>query len=241
MNEIELIKDMAGKAAAGLTPATTSASAAGLTPAMTSASAASGAAPRVRFCLEVPLSISARHVHLSPSHLEELFGPGYQLQPMKDLSQPGQYAAHEQVTLVGPKGIIEKVRILGPTRSATQVEISRSDSFRLGISDPPVRDSGQHQGSPGITIVGPQGAVTLPQGVILAMRHLHLHPDQAAACGLADGRLVRIHVGGERELTFGQVLVRVNSQYAMDFHLDVDEANAAGVKPGMKGLVFALE
>ena len=181
---------------------------------------------------KVKVGISNRHVHLSQEDLDKIFGPGYQLTNIKDLSQPGQFAADETVTLVGPKGVLQRVRVLGPTRSRTQVEISRTDGFTLGVK-PPVRDSGQHEGSAGrVTIVGPQGALTLSEGVILAKRHVHMTSADAKRFGLKDKDMVRIRCGGDRGLIFDQVLVRVRDDFALDCHLDTDEANAAMLNNG---------
>ena len=143
--------------------------------------------------MKVPAGISNRHLHVSQTDLEILFGKGYQLKEMKPLSQPGQYAAEETVNLVGPKGSIKKVRILGPVRSKTQVEISRNDSFVIGIN-PPVRDSGSVENSPGIIIEGPIGSVELKEGVILAQRHLHLHTSEAEELGLQDKEWIAVRV-----------------------------------------------
>jgi putative phosphotransacetylase len=186
--------------------------------------------------IKVPVGISNRHVHLSLSDLETLFGKGHQLTPTKDLSQPGQFACEETVTLIGPKGVIPKVRILGPVRSATQVEISRTDSFVLGLI-PPVRESGSISGSPGIIIEGPTGKVELKEGVIIAQRHLHLHTDEAATMGLQDKQIISIQFDGARKTIFGNVLVRVHPNFKMDLHLDTDEANAAGLANGDLGTV----
>lgn len=180
----------------------------------------------------VPTGISNRHVHLSKEDLEALFGKGYELTPIKDLGQPGQYAAQECVTIVGPKGAMERVRVLGPVRSKTQVEISRTDAFKLGIN-PPVRDSGDLDGTPGIVIVGPNGAVIKSEGVMLAKRHIHMTPEDAEGYGLKDKDIVRVLVDtGDRKLIFGDVLVRVNPKYALEFHVDTDEGNAALLKNG---------
>ncbi|MGQ9780510.1 MAG: phosphate propanoyltransferase [Bacillota bacterium] len=180
---------------------------------------------------KVPIGISARHVHLSQADLEKLFGPGYTLTPTKPLSQPGQFACAETVEVHGPKGFFPRVRILGPVRKQTQVEIARSDAFVLGI-DPPIRDSGDLEGTPGVRLVGPAGAVELAQGVIIAQRHLHLHTAEAEELGLKDKDLIRVRIEGVRALIFENVLVRVGPHYAMDLHLDTDEANAAGAKNG---------
>ena len=185
----------------------------------------------------VPVAISGRHVHLSHNDIGALFGQGYQLTKFKDLSQPGQYAAKEQVTVVGPKGVIERVRVLGPARKATQVEISRTDAFRLGVK-PPVRDSGAIDGTPGITLAGPGGCIYIKQGVILAARHIHLSPQDAEVLGLMDRQRVKVRTSGERSIVFENVLVRVHKEFSMDMHLDPDEANAAFLFFGVKVLVM---
>jgi putative phosphotransacetylase len=186
---------------------------------------------------QVPVGISNRHLHVTQTDLETLFGKGYQLTPTKDLSQPGQFACEETVNLIGPKSTISKVRILGPVRSATQVEISRTDSFPLGIA-PPVRDSGSISGSAGVTIEGPKGRVELKEGVIIAQRHLHLHTNQAKELGLKDKALISVKFDGERGVVFNNVLVRVSPKFAKDLHLDTDEANAAGLKNGDLGTII---
>ena len=181
--------------------------------------------------MKVPVGISNRHIHLSQRDMDILFGEGYQLTILKDLSQPGQYAATELVTLVGPKGKIEKVRILGPVRKETQVEISRTDSFILGVN-PPVRDSGYLQGTPGVKVIGPKGEVELEKGVILAARHIHFHTSDGEKFGVKDQDRLRVIVEGERGIIFENVLARVAKYYALEFHADTDEANAAGLKNG---------
>ncbi|QSX08930.1 phosphate propanoyltransferase [Alkalibacter rhizosphaerae] len=179
----------------------------------------------------VPIAMSNRHIHLSPEDLETLFGANYELTPMKDLSQPGQYACEEKVDVSGPKGTIKGVRILGPTRPQTQLEISVSDSYALGIK-PPVRDSGDIADSPGIKIDGPKGSVEIGQGAIVASRHIHMHTDDAKEFGLKDKDEVQVQVGGKRGLIFSNVLVRVSDKYALEMHVDVEEGNAAGVSNG---------
>lgn len=177
----------------------------------------------------IPVAISARHVHLTQETVEALFGKGHQLTSLKPLSQPGQFAAEETVTLVGPKRQIERVRVLGPTRSKNQVEISRTDEFFLGI-DAPVRASGDVDNTPGITMLGSEGRqVNLERGVICAWRHIHMTPDDAAAFGVEDRDVVNVEVGkpGVRSLTFGDVLVRVKPSYRLEMHIDTDEGNAA--------------
>ncbi len=186
---------------------------------------------------QVPAGISNRHLHLSQSDLETLFGKGYELKQMKPLSQPGQYAAEETVTLVGPKNNIPKVRILGPVRPQTQVEISRSDSFTLGIT-PPVRDSGSINGSPGIIIEGPKGRLEIKEGVIIAQRHLHLHTDEAEKMNIKDKDYISVKFEGDRGVVFNNVLARVSPKFAKDLHLDIDEANAAGISNGDLGTII---
>ncbi|PKN77037.1 MAG: acetate/propionate family kinase [Deltaproteobacteria bacterium HGW-Deltaproteobacteria-10] len=188
----------------------------------------------------IPLSTSAHHVHLSQEHFEILFGAGRTMTPRTDLSQPGQFAAVETVNLIGPKGRIEHVRILGPARKDSQVEISRTEQFKLGI-DPPIRDSGDIEGTPGITIEGETGTVKLSKGVICAKRHIHMSPEEALTLGLRDKDVVMVRVKGVRELIFGDVLVRVHPDFRMDMHLDTDEANAAQISAGTVGYIEAIQ
>jgi putative phosphotransacetylase len=180
---------------------------------------------------QVPIGISARHIHLSKDHIEILFGETYELRVLKELSQPGQYAAEESVAVIGPKGKFDKVRILGPARGQTQLEISKTDSFLLGVN-PPVRESGQIEGTPGIKLVGPKGEVELTKGVIIAARHIHFHTSDAMAWGIKDKQVLKVKLSGERPLTFEDVIARVSDQYALDLHIDTDEGNAAGVRTG---------
>ncbi|MCX7653083.1 MAG: phosphate propanoyltransferase [Fervidobacterium sp.] len=176
--------------------------------------------------------VSNRHVHLSREDVEILFGKDYQLTPIKDLGQPGQFACKETVIIVGPKGAIEGVRVLGPERKETQVEISLTDAFKLGVM-PPVRDSGDIENTPGITIVGPKGSVVKSKGVILAKRHIHMHTNDAEKFGLKDKDIVKVVVEKEgRRLIFDDVLIRVSEKFALEFHVDTDEANAAMLKTG---------
>ena len=178
----------------------------------------------------VPVAVSSRHVHLCEADWRTLFGDE-PLTQMRDLSQPGEFAAQETLTLVGPRGVLERVRVLGPLRRATQVELSRSDAIRVGLT-PPVRDSGQLDGSPGVTLVGPAGAVHLQQGVILAWRHIHMTPEDAVRLGMKDKQLVGVRLGGDRSLVLGSVLVRVSPDYRLELHLDTDEANAGLLQDG---------
>ena len=180
---------------------------------------------------EITVGISNRHVHLSQADLEILFGPKAELTRFKDLSQPGQFAAEQKVTLVGPKGVIEKVRVLGPVRKVTQVEISVSDCFKLGVRAP-IRDSGDLADSAGLTLVGPKGSVTLKEGAIIAARHIHMHPKDADYFQLKDGDRVNVRCTGPRGVMFSEVLIRVSDKYSLEMHIDMDEANAASLKNG---------
>lgn len=176
----------------------------------------------------VPVASSARHIHLCRADVEKLFGKGYQLQKFRDLSQPGQFACKEQLTVVGPKGQLQKVRVLGPERKATQVEIAFTDSFALGIR-PPVRMSGKTAGTPGCKLIGPAGEADISEGVIVAARHLHLSAAQAALFGLKDGQSVCLRSEGERAVVFENVIVRAGNGHDMEVHIDTDEANAAAM------------
>ncbi len=183
----------------------------------------------------IPIAISGRHVHLDRAAMDTLFGPGSELTPQKPLSQPGQYAAEEQVTVVGPRGRLERVRVLGPLRKSCQVEVSRTDEFTLGV-DAPVRQSGHTKGSAPITLQGPKGTVQLAEGLICAWRHIHMHPTDAEAYGVADGDEVEVAVrGGPRDLVFGDVIVRVHEQFRLEMHIDTDEANAAELSRDASG------
>ena len=187
--------------------------------------------------LRIPISASVRHVHLCRKDVEALFGAGHQLTPAKPLSQPGQFACEETVTVCGPKGRIERVRVLGPERQETQLEISRTDEFKLGV-DAPVRASGKLDGTPGIRLEGPEGVVELEKGVIQAARHIHMTPADAERLGVEDRQWVMVRVGGERGIIFDDVLVRVKESYVLDMHLDTDEANAADLGPGACGTLI---
>ncbi len=183
----------------------------------------------------IPVAISARHAHLTQQTVERLFGAGYQLRPKCPLSQPGQYAAFETVALVGPRGRLEHVRLLGPPRGADQVEISRTDERLLGI-DAPVRLSGNLQSTPGVVIEGPKGSVALSKGVVCALRHIHMSPSDAQRLGVHDGQIVQVEAGSEaRAVVFTDVVVRVSPSFRLEFHIDTDEGNAAGIEPGSTG------
>jgi propanediol utilization protein len=189
------------------------------------------------FLGEVPVGVSNRHVHLSKEHLALLFGDGYELTVKKALSQTGQYAAEETVTLEGPKRSIGNVRILGPVRGQTQVEVSRTDAFTLGVNAP-VRDSGSLAGSPGIKIIGPKGSITLEEGVIIAQRHIHMDEATAERFGVKDKDIVSVVVDGERAVVFRNVLIRVRNDFVLDMHIDTDEANAASLANGQLVKVY---
>ena len=179
----------------------------------------------------VPVGVSARHVHLTQADVETLFGPGYQLTKKKEL-MGGQFASNEQVTIVGTKlRAIENVRILGPVRKASQVEISQTDAMKLGVRAP-LRDSGDIAGSAPIAVVGPKGAIYLKEGCIVARRHIHMSPADAKAAGLKDKDVVSVSAVNARGTTFDEVLIRVDDSFTLEMHIDTDEANASNIKTG---------
>lgn len=185
--------------------------------------------------MEVLVETSARHVHVTQEVLETLFGKGFALTKKKDLSQPGQFASNERVDVVGPKKTLSGVSILGPVRPETQVELSLTDARSIGVTAP-VRESGDIAGSGACKLVGPCGEVELTEGVIAAKRHIHMTTADAAAMGLSDKQVVSVKISSDgRELTFGDVVVRVSDKYALAMHIDTDESNAAGVAPGTMG------
>lgn len=184
-------------------------------------------------CNEIPVGVSNRHIHLSQSDLDRLFGEGCQLTKMKDLSQPGQYACKETVTICGPKGAIEKVRVLGPVRSKTQIEVLTGDCFKLGVPAQ-ARLSGELTGTPGITIIGPKGSVQTSEGLIVAQRHIHMTPADAQRFGVQDGQVVSIKVEGPKGGIYSNVAVRANDASALECHLDTEEANAMGLGSSAK-------
>ena len=185
--------------------------------------------------LFVPLEASGRHVHITKEQAEMLFGHG--LTPSRPLSQPGQYLAKERVTVIGPKGEFQNVAVLGPERGEGQVELSLTDARSLGLTVP-VRPSGEVSGSPGCTLVGPKGRVELSRGVICAQRHIHVTPEDAAHFHVRDGQLVRLKTYTDRPLVFEDVLIRVSPKFATNVHLDYDEANACGFRPGALGRIL---
>jgi propanediol utilization protein len=181
----------------------------------------------------VPLGISNRHVHLSEKDLESLFGKGAELSKIKDLSQPGQFACKECVTLVGPKGCIENVRILGPTRPQTQIELLAGDCFKLGVKAP-LKMSGKLDGTAGLVICGPKGSENLREGVIVAKRHIHMTPEDAERFNCTDNEIVKVECCGERGGILDNVVVRVTKASKLDFHIDTEEANGMGIKDSDK-------
>ncbi|MBK9034771.1 MAG: acetate/propionate family kinase [Myxococcales bacterium] len=176
----------------------------------------------------IPIGVSVRHVHLSRADCDALFGAGVELTRRRDVTQPGQYVTRETVDLIGPKGEIARVAIINPLRAETQVEVARTDALRLGV-DPPLRESGKLEGTPGLRLRGPCGEVELTHGVIVAQRHVHMSPEDARRFGVGSGDVIEVKAEGDREMTLGDVLVRVSSTYALDLHLDTDEANAASL------------
>ncbi len=183
------------------------------------------------------LGVSARHAHLSREHMDILFGKGSELHPKKAIGQPGQYASEEQIKLITPKDEM-KLRIIGPLRPETQIELSLTDARKLGLQAP-IRNSGNIKGSAGGKLVGPAGELELQEGIIIAARHIHLYPETAAKFGLEDGDIVDLQIGGERALTLNNVLVRTGEKHADEVHIDTDEANACNLDSGvMVDVVF---
>ena len=176
----------------------------------------------------VQVEVSARHVHLSQADLETLFGPGAALTPKRELSQPGQFLSEQRVNLIGPKGRKDNVSVLGPVRKATQVELSKSDARGLGVKAP-LRESGDVAGSGSITLEGPKGSVTIPEGVIVAHCHIHMTNADARRMGLADNQHVSVEIGGERPIVFKDVIVRVSDKFCCRMHIDTDEGNATSL------------
>ncbi len=188
--------------------------------------------------MTVPIEVSARHLHITNDDLQKLFGPGYQLSKLRDLNQPGEFAAKETVSVVGPKRrMLENVRILGPTRSITQVELSHTDGIYLGI-DLPHRLSGDIKNSAPILLVGPHGSLQLKEGAIRAMRHIHISPEQARLRGLKKDEKVSIQTRGPMQVTFDNVIIRTAENLNLAMHIDTDEANAAGIQTGQVGVII---
>ena len=186
---------------------------------------------RINSDFQVPVGVSAHHVHLTQKDVETLFGQGYELTKKKEL-MGGQFAANEQVTIVGSKlRAIENVRVLGPVRKESQVEISSTDAIKLGIN-PPVRDSGDIKGTSPIAVVGPKGVIYLKEGCIIARRHIHMSPEDARMAGVKNNDLVSVKVQNERSVVFDEVLIRVDDSFTLEMHIDTDEANASKIKTG---------
>ncbi len=185
----------------------------------------------------IPVGISNRHIHLSREDLDTLFGYGYELNVLKELSQPGQYGCKETLTICGPKGAIEKVRVLGPVRDKTQVEILAGDSFKLGVVAP-TRLSGDLEATPGLTLIGPKGSVQLMEGLIVAQRHIHMTLADASYLGVKDGQVVSIKLDGPRGGTLQNVMVRANDNSALEFHVDIEEANAMNINARSKIVII---
>lgn len=186
----------------------------------------------------VPAAVSNRHVHLDSNAVVALFGPGYSLKKLKDLNQPGQYAYEEQVMLIGPKSSIEKIRVLGPERSETQVEISTSDAIKVGI-EPIIRISGKLDNTPGCILAGPHGKIMLNRGVIVSKRHLHISEEQASWFDLKDCDAVTVRQAGNRPVVFEDILVRCGNKHELELHIDTDEANSAMIRSG--SLLFLIK
>ena len=186
----------------------------------------------------VLVNLSNRHIHVTKEDLEVLFGAGHKLTKTKDLIQPGQFACEECVTIKGPKGSFENVRILGPERKETQCEILASDVFKLGVPGCPTRESGQLEGTFPFEIIGPAGSLKKARGLIIALRHIHFDPEAAKRYDVKDKQIVSLHVGGERAAIFENVVCRVGENYALECHLDFDEGNAVGIGSGAYGTII---
>lgn len=186
---------------------------------------------------EIPVEVSARHIHIAKEDLEELFGKGYKLTKLKDLSQPGEFSCKETVTVKNGDKKIENVRIIGPVRDHTQVEISKTDAYFLNLNAP-LRVSGNLKGSESATLIGPEGKVNLKKGVIIAKRHLHANPKEAENLRLQDGEEISVKIKGERSLIFNNVKVRVDKDYSLAMHIDIDEGNAANINQKTEGKII---
>jgi putative phosphotransacetylase len=185
----------------------------------------------------VIVNVSNRHIHLRQEEMELLFGKGHALTKLKDLMQPGEHSCEEVLTIEGPKGQIPKVRVLGPLRKATQVEVSMTDSIHLGLGAP-VRVSGDTAGSASVKIIGPAGTVNLKEGCVVAKRHVHMTPGDAEFFGIKDKEIIKVRIEGERGLVFDNVMARVHQNMLLECHLDTDEANAAGAKNGSRAVIL---
>ncbi len=183
--------------------------------------------------LAIPVGVSVKHCHLTKEHFKILFGAAAEPKRVKDIKQPGFYAAEECIEVQGPKGVLKKIRLVAPYRDHTQIELAATDAMLIGLT-PPVRESGDVKNSVGATLIGPAGRVDIKEGVIIAQRHLHFSPSEAQAIGITSGEVVRVRAGtgGGRSVVFEDVVVRVGPKYSLEFHVDTDEANTAGLKTG---------
>ena len=186
-----------------------------------------------RAMLDIPAGVSVKHCHLTREHFKILFGPNAEPKRVKDIKQPGFFAAEEMIDVKGPKGVLKKIRLVAPYRDHTQIELAATDAMAIGLK-PPVRESGDVKGSAGATLIGPMGQVDIKEGVIIAQRHLHFSPSEAQSLGIASGEVVRVRAGtGKgRSVVFEDVVVRVGPKYSLEFHVDTDEANTAGIVTG---------
>ena len=185
---------------------------------------------------QIPVEASGRHVHLSRAHVDQLFGEGYQLTEVKKLSQPGQFACKERVTIAGPKGMFQNVVILGPERNESQVEVSLTDARTLGI-DTPIRESGMIEQTPGIIVMNGKQVVQLSKGLIVAKRHIHMTPEDAKKQQVSNKEIVKVRINSERSLIFDDVVIRISPDFTTAMHIDYDEANACGYKKGVTGVI----
>ena len=183
--------------------------------------------------LDIPAGVSVKHCHLTKEHFKILFGANAEPTRVKDIKQPGFYAAEETIDIKGPKGVLKKIRLVAPYSYHTQIELAATDAMAIGLK-PPVRESGDIKNSSGAILIGPQGQLEIKEGVIIAQRHLHFSPSEAQALGIASGEVVRVRAGtgGGRSVVFEDVVVRVGPKYSLEFHVDTDEANTAGLKTG---------
>lgn len=188
----------------------------------------------------IPVAVSARHVHLSQEHIERLFGKGYKLTKKNDLSQPNQFAANEIVNIAGPKGSLERVRVLGPARSFTQAEVSWTDAIKLGVK-PPLRDSGNIKDSAAFTLIGPKGSLYLDEGLIIAQAHIHMTPDDAKNLEVQSDEYVTVEIDGVRPIAYQKVKIRVSERYRLEMHIDTDEANAGLISQGAVGRIRQVD
>jgi putative phosphotransacetylase len=204
-----------------------------MTPALVEGLSAEIAKRMKRSKLSIPVGVSVKHCHLTREHFKILFGASAEPKRVKDIKQPGFFAAEEMIDVKGPKGVLHKIRLVAPYRDHTQIELAQTDALAIGLK-PPVRESGDIKNSSGAILIGPHGQLEIKEGVIIAQRHLHFSPSEAQALGIASGEVVRVRAGtgGGRSVIFEDVVVRVGPKYSLEFHVDTDEANTAGIKTG---------